>query len=29
VLLADETDHAWLTVVPKEKPKEKVVESGK
>jgi hypothetical protein len=29
VLLADETDHAWLTVLPKESPKEKVAETGK
>lgn len=29
VLLADETDHAWLTVSPKEAPKEKATEAGK
>jgi hypothetical protein len=29
VLLADETDHAWLTVVPKEPPKAKAEEAGR
>jgi hypothetical protein len=29
VLLADETDHAWLTVLPKEAPKAKAAETGK
>ena len=29
VLLADETDHAWLTVLPKESEKAKTVEAGK
>src|SRR6185295_5918828 len=29
VLLADETDHAWLTVLAKESPKAKPTETGK
>jgi len=29
VLLAEETDHAWLTVLPKEPPKVEAAEAGK
>jgi hypothetical protein len=29
VLLADETDHTWLTVLPKESPKAEAAKSGK
>jgi len=29
VLLADETDHLWLTVLPKEAPKAATAEAGK
>jgi hypothetical protein len=29
VLLADEIDHVWLTVSPKDPPKEEKVDAGK